>query len=155
MAQASAPAARRKPATRRPTMAQVVLLFAVVVAVAAFFGFGLGRGFTLEAVQANEQRLLALREHSPLVFAAAYLLLYVGTTALSVPGAAVLTVAAGALFGLVQGTARCWCPSAQLPARRWPSSAPGCCSALWCSGGFPWGCGRSTADSSVAVAAIC
>ena len=104
MEQAIAPPAQHGSAARRQTVMQLMLLFAVVVALAAFVGFGVGRGFTLEAVQANEQRLLALREHSPLVFAAAYLLLYVGTTALSVPGAAVLTVAAGALFGLMEGT---------------------------------------------------
>lgn len=104
MGQAIAPPALHASASRRRTVVQLMLLFAVVVALVAFFGFGLGRGFTLEAVQANEQRLLALREHSPLVFAAAYLLFYVGTTAFSVPGAAVLTVAAGALFGLVEGT---------------------------------------------------
>lgn len=97
--------ALRGSVTRRQTVIRRMLLFSVVVALAAFFAFGFGHGFTLEAVRANEQRLLALREHRPLMFAAAYLLLYVGTTALSVHGAAVLTVAAGALFGLIEGTA--------------------------------------------------
>jgi uncharacterized membrane protein YdjX (TVP38/TMEM64 family) len=76
-----------------------------VGAVVAFFALGLQRNFTLEVLRANEQRLLALKDRSPLLFAAVYLLLYVAVTALSVPGDIPLTVGAGALFGLAEGTA--------------------------------------------------
>ena len=43
------------------------------------------------------------KEQSPLLVIGGFFLLYVIVTALSLPGAAILTLAAGALFGLVEG----------------------------------------------------
>ena len=43
------------------------------------------------------------REQSPLLVIGAFFLLYVVVTALSLPGATILTLAAGALFGLIEG----------------------------------------------------
>lgn len=45
----------------------------------------------------------AYKEQSPLLIIGGFFLLYVVVTALSLPGAAILTLASGALFGLVQG----------------------------------------------------
>jgi uncharacterized membrane protein YdjX (TVP38/TMEM64 family) len=60
--------------------------------------------FTLQALKSNYQSLLEFKESNFLLFAIAYFVIYVISTALSVPGAAILTVAGGALFGLVNGT---------------------------------------------------
>ncbi|MGO1743465.1 FAD-dependent oxidoreductase [Psychrobacter sp. FME5] len=43
------------------------------------------------------------KAHSPLLIIGLFFLIYVVVTALSLPGAAILTLAAGALFGLLQG----------------------------------------------------
>jgi pyruvate/2-oxoglutarate dehydrogenase complex dihydrolipoamide dehydrogenase (E3) component/uncharacterized membrane protein YdjX (TVP38/TMEM64 family) len=83
---------------------KLLLLAAIALAVALFFGFGLQRQLTLEALQRAQGSLLAWRQAAPLQSALAYMGLYVVVTALSLPGAAVLTLAGGALFGLGLGT---------------------------------------------------
>jgi len=81
----------------------VVLI--VLVAIALFFAFDLGRFFTLAEVKARQAELQALVAQRPLGTAAAFFVVYVVATALSLPGAAtVLTLLAGALFGLLWGT---------------------------------------------------
>lgn len=60
--------------------------------------------FTLQALKNNYQSLIEYQESNFILFAIAYFVIYVLSTALSVPGAAILTVAGGALFGFVNGT---------------------------------------------------
>ncbi|SBO43377.1 FAD-dependent oxidoreductase [Cyanobium sp. NIES-981] len=83
---------------------KLLLLAAIALAVALFFGFGLQRQLTLEGLQRAQGSLLAWRQAAPLQSSLAYMGLYVVVTALSLPGAAVLTLAGGALFGLGLGT---------------------------------------------------
>jgi len=59
---------------------------------------------TLEALQERQADLANWRDARPLLAAAAFFLLYVSVTAVSIPGAAVMTLAAGAFFGLLWGT---------------------------------------------------
>lgn len=89
----------------RLTLFRIAILLTLAGAIAEFFALGLQRNFTLEVLRANEHRLLALENGNPLVFAAAFLLLYIVMAALSVPGDIPLSLAAGALFGLAEGTA--------------------------------------------------
>ena len=67
--------------------------------VAVFFGLGLNRHLTLEALQTSRDALATAYAAHPATFGAAYFGLYTLTAALSLPGAAVLTLAGGALFG--------------------------------------------------------
>ena len=83
---------------------QVLVLVAIVVAVTAFIAFDLQRFITLDAIKSRQAVVTAYRDAHPLLAAAAYAALYVAMTALSLPGAAVLTVAGGAVFGLLWGT---------------------------------------------------
>lgn len=80
------------------------LLAAIALVVALFFGFGLQRFLTLESLQQAQGSLQAWRQEAPLQSALTYMAVYVVVTALSLPGAAVLTLAGGALFGLGLGT---------------------------------------------------
>lgn len=80
------------------------LLAVAVIAVIAFFAFGFGRYLSLDALKREQGELEAWRQAKPLFAASAFFALYVAVTALSIPGAAVLTLAAGAIFGLVEGT---------------------------------------------------
>jgi pyruvate/2-oxoglutarate dehydrogenase complex dihydrolipoamide dehydrogenase (E3) component/uncharacterized membrane protein YdjX (TVP38/TMEM64 family) len=73
-------------------------------AAAAFFILDLGDYLTLAAIKAEQARLEAYIEARPLYAALAYFLLYVLITGVSLPGAAILTLAGGALFGLLWGT---------------------------------------------------
>ncbi|PKO64720.1 MAG: pyridine nucleotide-disulfide oxidoreductase [Betaproteobacteria bacterium HGW-Betaproteobacteria-16] len=85
-------------------MKRVLLLATVVLLVAAYFGFGLDRFLTLEAVQNRLGDFEAIRAASPAATTLGFFALYVLATALSLPGAVILTLAAGALFGLGTGT---------------------------------------------------
>jgi len=83
---------------------RLLLLAALAALVAAFFALDLGRFLTIEALKASHAEFVGLREASPWRVFAAFFLGYVAVTALSLPGAAIMTLAAGALFGLATGT---------------------------------------------------
>ncbi len=82
-----------------------LLILAILAAVAgAFFMLDLHHWLTLEGLKSGLGQFEQWRSQFPLLMAGGFFLLYVVVTALSLPGAAVMTVAAGALFGLLQGT---------------------------------------------------
>ena len=81
-----------------------VALFAIVAALlAAFFAFGGPALLSFEALQGQAEALRSLQQAQPLATALAFFALYILVTALSLPGAAVLTLAGGALFGFFGG----------------------------------------------------
>ena len=82
---------------------KLLLLMAVVLGIVAFFAFDLGRFFSLEFLQQSQARFAELRAQQPLALAAGYFLLYVAVAALSLPGATIVTLAGGAIFGLGWG----------------------------------------------------
>lgn len=81
----------------------LVLLALVVAAIAAFFVLDLGRFLSLAYLQHSHASFVALYERQPFVVAAIYFVLYVLTTALSFPGATIITLAGGAIFGFGWG----------------------------------------------------
>jgi len=90
---------------RRPSwLPQVALLAAVAGLVGAFFAFGLNHALTLESLQSHRDHLVQIRDRNPVLFAGGYLLAYVLIAAFAIPGALVMTVTGGAVFGLVEGT---------------------------------------------------
>ena len=84
--------------TRKKTLFLVLAL-----AVVAFFVFDLGRFFSLEFLKGQQAALDAFYANRPLVMLGGFFALYVVVTALSLPGAAILTLAGGALFGFFTG----------------------------------------------------
>ena len=82
---------------------KLIIVAIVVAAVVAFFALDLRQYLSLDYFQASRQRFDAAYAANPAGVAAAFFALYVAVAALSIPGAAVLTLVAGALFGLVQG----------------------------------------------------
>ena len=86
----------------KPT--RLLLLLTLTGAVVAFFVFDLGRYFSLAFVKDSQAQFAALYAEHPLRVTLAYAAVYVLVTALSLPGAAILTLAGGAVFGLVWGT---------------------------------------------------
>ena len=89
--------------TRARTAARIALVIAVVTGIALFFGLDLGAYLQLDALKAHRATLQGLRTENALGITLGYFGLYVLTTALSLPGALVLTLAGGALFGWLQG----------------------------------------------------
>ena len=84
-------------------MKKLALLLALLAVASAFFAFDLDRLLTLEGIKASQQHFAAMLDDSWALVAAAFFLLYVLVTAVSLPGATVMTLAAGALFGLGGG----------------------------------------------------
>ena len=80
------------------------LIFVVIAAlIAAFFIFDLGRFFDLQYLKSEQAALNSLYENKPLLVILSFFFIYIAVTALSLPGAAILTLAAGAQFGLWLG----------------------------------------------------
>jgi len=83
---------------------KLIVLLLVLAGIAAFFAFDLGRVFSLAYVKGAQGDLAALYAARPLAVIGGYFAIYVAVTALSLPGAAVLTLLGGAVFGLWAGT---------------------------------------------------
>jgi pyruvate/2-oxoglutarate dehydrogenase complex dihydrolipoamide dehydrogenase (E3) component/uncharacterized membrane protein YdjX (TVP38/TMEM64 family) len=82
-----------------------LLVVALLVAlVAAFFAFGGHRYLSFSGIKAQQVVILDYYAGHPWQTAAGFFLVYVAVTGLSLPGAAVMTLAAGAVFGLLWGT---------------------------------------------------
>lgn len=83
---------------------KIIILFVVVVGLVLFFWFDLGRYLTLASLKANRQALLVFHEEHGLLMVAGFMAVYIVQTALSLPGATILSLAAGAIFGTLLGT---------------------------------------------------
>ena len=83
---------------------KLAILLALVAAGAAFIALDLGRFFSLAYVKESQASFAAIYDQRPVMVTVAFFAIYVAITALSLPGAAIMTLAAGASFGLVWGT---------------------------------------------------
>ena len=82
---------------------KIVLLAVGIICVALFIYFDLGQYLTLSYLKDSQTKLLNMYSNNPVGIIAAYMVIYVTVTGLSLPGAVVLTLAGGGLFGLVVG----------------------------------------------------
>jgi pyruvate/2-oxoglutarate dehydrogenase complex dihydrolipoamide dehydrogenase (E3) component/uncharacterized membrane protein YdjX (TVP38/TMEM64 family) len=83
---------------------RIALLVVIAALVAAFFYYDLDRTFTVEFFRNRQLEIESYTRAYPLRVAAAYFTVYVLVTGLSLPGAAVMTLVGGAIFGLLWGT---------------------------------------------------
>jgi len=86
------------------TAQRIAIILAIILVVVAFKVFELGRFFSLSYLKTSQESFAALYAEHQVSVIGAYLAIYIIVTALSLPGAAVLTLAGGALFGLWVGT---------------------------------------------------
>src|SRR5512144_529307 len=86
------------------TRARLIVALLVVAALAAFLAAGGHRYLGFEALKAQQAALQARYAAHPWTAALGFFAAYVLFTGLSIPGAAVLTLLAGAVFGLLWGT---------------------------------------------------
>jgi uncharacterized membrane protein YdjX (TVP38/TMEM64 family) len=83
---------------------KIVILALLVALIVAFFAFDLGRFLSLDYIKSRQAEFTALAAEKPLAVGGAFFAIYVAVCALSLPGAAIMTLAAGAIFGLGWGT---------------------------------------------------
>jgi pyruvate/2-oxoglutarate dehydrogenase complex dihydrolipoamide dehydrogenase (E3) component/uncharacterized membrane protein YdjX (TVP38/TMEM64 family) len=83
---------------------KLLILALLVALIVAFFAFDLGRFLSLDYIKSRQAEFTALAGEKPLLVGGAFFAIYVAVCALSLPGAAIMTLAAGAIFGLATGT---------------------------------------------------
>lgn len=82
---------------------KIAIAAVIVVAIGAFFYLDLGRFLSLAALKDNRDKLLSFTEANYASSAALFILAYIAVTGLSLPGAVILTLAGGFLFGSLFG----------------------------------------------------
>ena len=82
-----------------PRFTKTLLVATIIILIVAFFAFDLHHFLTLEYLKDRQQAFADFYTTNRLLTIAIYFLLYVVVTALSLPGAAVMTLAGGALLG--------------------------------------------------------
>jgi pyruvate/2-oxoglutarate dehydrogenase complex dihydrolipoamide dehydrogenase (E3) component/uncharacterized membrane protein YdjX (TVP38/TMEM64 family) len=84
-------------------MKKYLIIGLLIVVVVAYWFFDIDHYLSLEGIKAAQAQLHSWRSGSPLLAGLSFFVLYIAVTALSLPGAAVLTLAGGAFFGLFWG----------------------------------------------------
>jgi len=82
---------------------KILLAIIVVALIAAFFIFDLGQYMSLDYLKSKHQLLVDYQRENKVAALAGFFAIYVAVTALSLPGAAILTLAGGAIFGFLTG----------------------------------------------------
>jgi pyruvate/2-oxoglutarate dehydrogenase complex dihydrolipoamide dehydrogenase (E3) component/uncharacterized membrane protein YdjX (TVP38/TMEM64 family) len=85
-------------------MKKLAIVVVIIFLVLGFFALGLDRYLTLESLKQSQSDFMALKVQSPWQVAGVGFVIYVIAAALSLPGALIMTLAMGALFGLAMGT---------------------------------------------------
>ncbi|MEI7611806.1 MAG: VTT domain-containing protein [Betaproteobacteria bacterium] len=82
---------------------RLLLVFLVIGLGLAFIGFDLGRLLSLDYFKSQQAAIEAWRSAQPMTAALCFFLTYIIVTGLSLPGATVMSLAIGAVFGLYLG----------------------------------------------------
>jgi uncharacterized membrane protein YdjX (TVP38/TMEM64 family) len=83
---------------------RLYLSIIIVILIGTFFYFDLQQFLTLDNLKSQQETIISYRNDHPFLTAAVYALVYIAITGLSLPGATILTLAGGAVFGLLWGT---------------------------------------------------
>jgi uncharacterized membrane protein YdjX (TVP38/TMEM64 family) len=87
----------------KPLTGKVILLTLLVVGISVFLYFDLGGYLSLDVLKANRDRLLAFAEANYAAAVVLFIVTYCAVTGLSLPGATIMTLAGGFLFGSLLG----------------------------------------------------
>lgn len=90
-------------AKKANTGSRTLLVLIIIALVIAFFVFDIGQYLTLDYLKSRHQSFLDFYTENTVVTLAVYFVIYVAVTALSLPGATVMTLAGGAVFGFGTG----------------------------------------------------
>lgn len=83
---------------------KIALIAVIVVLVAAFFAAGGHRYLSFDSLRGQQLEIQTYYAGHPRQTVITYFVLYIAVTGLSLPGAAIMTLVAGAIFGLLWGT---------------------------------------------------
>ena len=83
---------------------KAILLAVFFIVIGLFFYFDLGSYLTLESLKENKARFDQYYQENTTGMIVGFILVYIAVVALSLPGATILTLTAGAIFGAVTGT---------------------------------------------------
>ena len=83
---------------------KLLIILTLAALLAAYFAFDLGHYFSLAFLKQSQTSFAAAFAKTPVQVVAVFFIIYVAVTAVSLPGATILTLAAGALFGQLLGT---------------------------------------------------
>ena len=89
--------------TRKPAWQRLLPLAVIGLALALFFAAGLHQYLSLDTLAANQARLQQLADENLLVAMLTVIVVYATLTAISVPGAAIMTLLSGLILGTVYG----------------------------------------------------
>ncbi len=85
------------------TASRITLFISIIIVIGAFFYFDLQQFLTLDRLKSKHQEIEMYYAAHPVLSLFLYALLYIAMTSLSLPGATLLTLAGGAVFGLLWG----------------------------------------------------
>ncbi|MBD3324251.1 TVP38/TMEM64 family protein [candidate division KSB3 bacterium] len=92
------------PAKHGTLISKIIIVCVVILLIILFYVFDLGQYFSLEYIKSSQERFAQLYEAHTVLVIATYMGIYIVMAALSLPGAAVMTLLGGALFGRLIGT---------------------------------------------------
>ncbi len=84
-------------------LSKIVLAAVIAVLISSYFIFDLGQYVSLDHIKSQQSAIERYFQHHPLLTAGLFFILYVAVTGLSLPGAALMTLVAGVIFGLFWG----------------------------------------------------
>ena len=84
-------------------MKKLIIIVVIISAIFGFFAFDLDQLLTLASIKERQAEFLLWRDKAPLTVSFAFFAIYVLITALSLPGAVIMTLAGGGFFGLAWG----------------------------------------------------
>ncbi len=83
---------------------KIILLLVLVVSISLFYYFDLGHYLSLESIKSNRDNLYNFHRQNPIGTIFGFIGIYIIVVALSLPGATILTLAGGAIFGSIAAT---------------------------------------------------
>tara|TARA_B100000780_G_C21016977_1_gene407425 strand:+ start:313 stop:993 length:681 start_codon:yes stop_codon:yes gene_type:complete len=83
---------------------KILLVIIIIFVIASYFFFDLGRFLTLSFIQSQLSEIQQFRAENFGLTALLYFTAYIVITALSIPGAVIVTLLGGAIFGVLWGT---------------------------------------------------
>ena len=92
------------PSAHGMQIGKIATVIVIACGIGVFFYFDLGRWLSLEALKTNRDHLLAFTEANYTGAVVLFIALYIAVTGLSLPGATILTLAGGFLFGSLPAT---------------------------------------------------